>query len=104
MSTKRYPDELKDRAVRMVAEHQSDYDSQYAAIKAVAAKLDVGAESLRTWVRKSEVDTGRRPGVTTEESARVKELEREVKELRRANEILKAAATFFGAELDRRHR
>ena len=104
MSTKRYPDELKDRAVRMVLDHSCDYDSQYAAIRAVAAKLDVGAESLRTWVRRSEVDTGQRPGTTSEESARVKELEREVRELKRANEILKAAASFFGAELDRRSR
>ncbi|MFD1507035.1 transposase [Georgenia yuyongxinii] len=100
MSTKRCPDDLKDRAVRMVLDHQSDYASQYAAIKAVAAKLDIGAESLRLWVRKSEVDTGKRPGVTSEEYARVKELEREVKELRRANEILKAAASFFAREPD----
>lgn len=100
MSTNRYPKELKDRAVRMVLEHQQDYPSKYAAIKAVAAKLDVGPESLRTWVRRAEVDAGARAGVTSQESTRVKELEREVKELKRANEILKAAASFFARELD----
>ena len=100
MATRRYPGELKARAVRMVLEHQREYPSQYAAIKAVAAKLDVGAESLRTWVRQAEVDRGERAGASSEESARVKDLEREVRELRRANEILKAAASFFARELD----
>lgn len=99
MSTKRYPDELKERAVRMVFECEKDYDSRYAAIKAVAKKLSVGAESLRTWVRKAEVEAGKIPGVTAAESARVKELERENRELRRTNEILKAAAPFFAREL-----
>jgi transposase len=68
----------------------------------VARQLDIGVESLRSWVKQADIDAGSRPGVTTDEQARVAELEREVKELRRANEILQAAATFFGAELDRR--
>ena len=102
--SKRYPDELKARAVRMVLEHRDEYDSQMAAIRAVAAKLDVGSESLRGWVRRAEVDAGTRAGVTTAEAARIKDLERENRELKRANKILKAAASFFGAELDRRHR
>lgn len=100
MSTRRYPDELKARAVRMVLDHRSEYPTQYAAVKAVAARLDVGVESLRTWVKQAQVDAGQAPGVTSEESARIKELERENRELRRANEILKAAASFFARELD----
>ena len=101
MSTsKRYPDELKARAVRMVLEHRAEYPSQYAAVKAVAERLDIGIESLRLWVKRADVDAGRAPGITTAESARIKELEREVRELRRANEILKSAASFFARELD----
>lgn len=100
MTTKRYPEELKERAVRMVFECEKDYGSRYAAIKAVANKLGVGAESLRTWVRKAEVENGKAPGVTAAQSAREKDLEREVRELRRANDILKAAASFFARELD----
>jgi transposase len=98
--SKRYPDELKARAVRMVLEHRGEYESLNAAIRAVAAKLDVGPESLRGWVRRSEVDAGARPGVTSEQAARIKDLERENRELKRANEILKAAAGFFARELD----
>ena len=97
----RHPAELRQRAVRMVFEHQDEYPSQWKAIESIAAKLDVNRETLRLWVRRAEVDDGRRPGLTTDERARMKELEREVKELRRANEILKAASAFFGAELDR---
>jgi len=98
----KYPQELRERAVRMVAEVRPDYDSQWAAISAVAGKLGVGsAETLRTWVRRAEVDSGRRPGVTTDAAAELTRLKRENAELRRANEILKAAAAFFGAELDR---
>jgi transposase len=97
----RHPAELRERAVRMVFEHQHEYPSQWKAIESIADKLDVNRETLRVWVRRAEVDDGRRPGVTTEERARIKELEREVRELRRANEILKAASAFFGAELDR---
>ena len=100
MSTKRYPAALKERAVRMVLECEKDYDSRYLAIKAVAGKLDIGIESMRLWVKKSEVDSGKTPGVTSAEAARVKELEKENRELRRANEILKSAASFFARELD----
>ena len=99
----RYPDEMRERAVRMVFEHQHEYPSQWKAIQSIAQKLDINHETLRLWVRRAEVDAGERPGVTSDERARIKELEREVKELRRANEILKLASAFFAqAELDRR--
>jgi len=89
----------------MVAEVKGDYPSEWAAITAVAAKLGIGtAETLRKWVRRAEVDAGARPGVSTEDHAEIKRLKRENAELRRANEILKAASTFFAAELDRPHR
>jgi transposase len=97
----KHPPELRERAVRMVLEHQHEYPSQWKAICSIAEKLDVNRETLRLWVRRAETDTGQRPGLTSDERARMKELEREVKELRRANEILKAASAFFGAELDR---
>jgi len=98
-----YPLEVRERAVRMVAEVQGDYPSQWAAITAVASKLGIGSsETLRKWVRRAEVDAGDRPGVTSEERAEIKQLKRENAELRRANEILKS--TFFAAELDRPHR
>jgi transposase len=98
----KYSEELRERAVRMVAEVRPDYPSQWAAICVVTSKLGIGTpETLRTWIRRAEVDTGRRPGVTTEQAAEVARLKRENAELRRANEILKAAAIFFGAELDR---
>ena len=94
-----YPPELRERAVRMVAEVRPDYPSDWPAIKAVAGKLGIGsAETLRKWVRQAEVDGGTRPGVTSEESAEIKRLKRENAELRRANEILKAASAFFAAE------
>ena len=97
-----YSPEIRERAVRMVAESKADYGSEFEAIKSVASKLGIGsAETLRKWVRRAEVDAGRRPGVTTEESEQLKALKRENAELRRANEILKSAATFFAAELDR---
>jgi transposase len=100
-----YPRELRERAVRMVAEVQGDYPSQWAAIGAVAQKLGIGsAETLRKWVRRAEIDAGQRPGLTSEEHAEIKKLRREVAELRRANEILKAASSFFAAELDRPQR
>jgi transposase len=98
----KYNEELRERAVRMVAEIRPDYGSQWAAICAVAGKLGIGApETVRTWVRRAEVDDGKRPGLTTEQASEVAKLKRENAELRRANEILKAAAIFFGAELDR---
>jgi transposase len=103
-TSKRYPVEVRERAVRMVLEHGGEYDSQWAAISSVAQKLGMTPETLRKWVRRAEIDGGLRSGVSTEERARVKELERENRELRRANEILKAAAAFFGAEFDRRQK
>jgi transposase len=97
----RYPDEMRERAVRMVLDHVHEYGSQWEAICSVAEKLGPKAETVRLWVRRAERDEGRRPGATTEELAELKRLKRENAELRRANDILKAAASFFGAELDR---
>jgi transposase len=103
--SRRYPEELKERAVRLVLESRDQYASQYAAIESIAAKLGIGsAETLRKWVRRAEVDAGRRAGTTSEDSAEIRKLRAEVRELRRANEILKAAAGFFAAELDRPQR
>ena len=82
----RYPDEMRERAVRMVFEHQHEYPSQWKAIESISKKLNVNHETLRIWVRRAETDTGARPGLTTDERAKMKDLEREVKELRRANE------------------
>lgn len=97
-----YSPEIRERAVRMVVESKADYGSEFEAIKSVALKLGIGApETLRKWVRRAEIDAGQRPGVTTSESDQLKALKRENAELRRANEILKSAATFFAAELDR---
>jgi transposase len=98
----RYPDEMRERAVRMVFDHQHEYPSQWKAVESIAKKLSVNHETLRIWVRKAEVDTGVRPGITTDERAKLQVLERENRELRRANEILKAAASFFARELDPR--
>ena len=103
-TSKRYPVEVRERAVRMVLEHEGEYESQWAAISPVAQKLGLTPETLRKRVRRAEIDGGLRSGVSTEDRARIKELERENRELRRANEILKAAAAFFGAELDRSKR
>src|SRR2546429_9581410 len=100
-----YPRELRERAIRMVAETKGDYASEFAAIESVARKLGIGsAETLRKWIRRAEIDAGQRPGVTTAESEQVKALKRENAELRRANEILKSASAFFAAELDPPHR
>ena len=98
----RYPQELRQRAVRLVFEHQDEHPSQWAAITSIVHKFGMSAETLRKWVRSAETDEGLRPGLTSDECERLKTLEREVRELRRANEILKSAAVFFGAELDRR--
>ncbi len=99
---KQYPSELRSRAVRLVVEQREQYETEWEAIKSIAAKLGIGcAETLRKWVRQAEVDGGKRPGTSSEESAELRRLRQENKELRRANEILKAAAAFFAAELDR---
>src|SRR5215207_7492631 len=97
----KYPDELREQAVRMVLEHEGEYGSQWEAICSVAEKLGPKAETVRLWVRRAERDEGHRAGPTTEDVAELKRLRRENAELRRANDILKAAASFFGAELDR---
>ena len=100
---KRYPAELRERAVRMVQEHRSEYPSQWAAIRSIAEKIGCTTEALRRWVQQAERDAGERPGLTTEERQRLKALERENRELRRANEILRKASAYFAqAELDRR--
>jgi transposase len=99
----KYSPELRERAVRMVQEHAAEHGSQWGAIRSVGEKLGCSVEALRRWVRQSERDAGQRPGVTTDERQRLKQLEREVFELRRANEILKKASAYFAqAELDRR--
>ena len=101
-SQRRYPPEMKERAVRLVFETAAEQGEWHGAVGKVSKQLGIGPESLRHWVRQEEVERGTRTGLTTEERARMKELEREIRELRRANEILKSAAVFFGAELDRR--
>jgi transposase len=101
----KYPRELRERAVRMVVESTSDYPSEFEAIRSIAAKLGIGSpETLRKWVRQAEIDGGHGAGKPTEEIAEIRELKKEVAELRRANEILKRASAFFAAELDRPHR
>ncbi|SDO68509.1 transposase [Nakamurella panacisegetis] len=104
-TSKRYPAELKDRAVRMVAEIRSDHGSEWAAVESVAAKLGIGtAQTVQNWVRRAEVDAGKRPGVSSEAAEELRKLRAENRELKRANEILKSASTFFAAELDRRQK
>ena len=99
----RYAPEVRDRAVRMVLGHQREYESQWAAMASIASKIGCTTETLRKWVRQAERDSGQRGGLTTDEKQRMKELEREVRELKRANEILRKASAFFAqAELDRR--
>ena len=99
----RYSSEVRERAVRMVVEHESEYASQWAAIRSIASKIGCTGETLRKWVRQTELNEGRRPGLTTDEKKRLKELERENRELKRANEILRLASAYFAqAELDRR--
>ena len=99
----KFSPEVRERAVRMVQEHRGEYPSLWAAVASIAPKIGCVPQTLHEWVKQAEVDAGARPGVTTVEAQRIKELEREVKELRRANEILKLASAFFAqAELDRR--
>jgi transposase-like protein len=99
----KYSSEVRERAVRMVFNHAGDYPTQWAAITSIAAKIGCTPETLRSWVRQAERDEGQRPGLTTDERARMKQLERENRELRQANEILRKASAYFAqAELDRR--
>ncbi len=98
----RYPPELRERAMRLVREHRDEHPSEWAAIRSVAGKLGMSSEALRKWLRQRAVDHGQRPGITSAERERIRELEHEVRELRRANEILKAASAFFARELDPR--
>jgi transposase len=99
---RRYPPEIRERAVRLVFETAAEQGEWHGAVGKVSKQLGIGPESLRHWVRQAEIDRGQRPGLTSAEQERIKVLERENRELRRANEILKSAAVFFGAELDRR--
>jgi transposase-like protein len=98
----RYSPEVRERAVKMVMDHRQDFPSEWATMTSVAQKLGMTAETLRSWVRRAQVDEGVRPGLTTDERQKLKELEKENKELRRANEILKDASIFFATELDGR--
>lgn len=103
--TTKYSPEVEERAVRMVFEHAEEHPSQWSAIRSIAEKIGCTSETLRKWVRRAERDRGDRPGITTDERARLKELERENRELRRANEILRKASAYFAlAEFDRRQR
>src|SRR6476469_4216462 len=103
-SSRRYPRELRERAVRMVAEVRGQHETEWAALSAVSELLSVGTtETVRTWVRQAEIDDGSRPGVSTDKPAELKRLKGENAELERANAILKTASAFFAAELDRPH-
>ncbi len=102
VSRKPHPDELRERAVKMVAEARAETGNSRGAIARVGRQLGINTETLRNWVNKAEVDSGQRPGTTTDDRKRIAELERENRELRRANEILKAASAYFARELDPR--
>lgn len=103
MTKSKFSPEVRERAVRMVFEQRAEYESQWAAIESIASKIGCSAQTLSNWIKQHETDIGQRPGVTTAEAQRIKELERENRELKKANEILKLASAFFAqAELDRR--
>jgi transposase-like protein len=103
-TTRRYSQEEKAAAVRMVPTLRTELGSEHGTLYQVARQLGYGVESVRSWVRQADIDDGHAPGVSTSESQRVKDLEQEIRELKRANDILKRAASFFGAELDRQHK
>ena len=103
-TTRRYSPQEKADAVRMVRTLRAELGTEHGTVQRVAKQLGYGVESVRLWVNQADIDDGRAPGVSTTEAARVRELEQEVRELKRANEILKRAASFFGAELDRQHK
>lgn len=100
----RFDKETRAKAVRLVVDHVTDYESEWAAMKAVAARLGTSAETVRKWVRQAEVDTGRAPGVPTESAREIRELKRKCAELERTIEVLKAATSFFARECDPLHR
>ena len=101
-STRRYSDQEKSQAVRLVRQLRAELGTDQGAVSRVALQLGIGTESVRAWVRQADIDDGDRTGVTSEDAGQIKALQQENRELRRANEILQAAASFFGAELDRR--
>ena len=103
-TTRRYTPQEKADAVRMVRALRAELGTEHGTVQRVAAQLGYGVESVRLWVNQADIDEGRAPGMSTAEAARIKQLEQENRELRRANEILKRAASFFGAELDRQHK
>jgi transposase-like protein len=100
-TTRRYSEQEKAQAVRLVRQLRAELGTDHGTVKRVATQLGYGTESVRSWVRQADIDEGRKPGTTTEDAARIKALEQEVKELRRTNAILKSASSFFAAKLDR---